>query len=44
MVEKGGDRTTINYDYVTINSGITDDSFELRLPAGVEIIEPMKRK
>ena len=44
MVEKGGDCTTINYDYVTINSGITDDSFELRLPAGVEIIEPMKRK
>lgn len=43
MVEKGGDRTTINYDNIKINSGIPDDSFELRLPADVEIIEPMKR-
>jgi outer membrane lipoprotein-sorting protein len=43
MVEKGGDRTTINYDNVKVNSGISDDSFEFRLPAGVEIIEPMKR-
>ncbi len=43
MVEKGGDCTTINYNNVTINSGITDDSFKLRLPADVEIIEPMKR-
>jgi outer membrane lipoprotein-sorting protein len=43
LVEKNGDRTTINYDNVTINSGITDESFKLRLPADVEIIEPMKR-
>jgi outer membrane lipoprotein-sorting protein len=43
MVEKNGDRTTINYDNIAINSGITDDSFKLRLPADVEIIEPMKR-
>jgi outer membrane lipoprotein-sorting protein len=43
MVEKNGDRTTINYDNITINSGITDNSFKLRLPADVEIIEPMKR-
>jgi len=43
MVEKGGDRTTINYDNVKVNSGIADDSFKLRLPADVEIIEPMKR-
>jgi outer membrane lipoprotein-sorting protein len=43
LVEKGGDCTTINYDNIKINSGITDDSFELRLPSGVEIIEPMKR-
>jgi outer membrane lipoprotein-sorting protein len=44
LVEKNGDRTTINYDNVKVNSGITDDSFKLRLPADVEIIEPMKRK
>jgi outer membrane lipoprotein-sorting protein len=44
MVEKGGNRTTINYDNVKVNSGILDDSFTLRLPADVEIIEPMKRK
>jgi outer membrane lipoprotein-sorting protein len=43
MVEKGGDRTTINYDNIKINSGIPDSSFELRLPSDVEIIEPMKR-
>ena len=43
MVEKGGNRTTINYDNVKVNSGILDDSFTLRLPADVEIIEPMKR-
>ena len=43
MVEKGGDCTTINYDNIRINVGIPDDSFKLRLPADVEIIEPMKR-
>ena len=43
MVEKGGNRTTFNYDNVKVNSGILDDSFTLRLPADVEIIEPMKR-
>jgi outer membrane lipoprotein-sorting protein len=43
LVEKNGDRTTINYDNIKINSGITDASFELHLPADVEIIEPMKR-
>jgi outer membrane lipoprotein-sorting protein len=43
MVEKNGDRTTVTYDNVTINTGITDDSFELRLPADVDVIEPMKR-
>jgi outer membrane lipoprotein-sorting protein len=43
MVEKNGDCTTINYNNIEINSGITDDSFKLRLPSDVEIIEPMKR-
>jgi outer membrane lipoprotein-sorting protein len=43
LVEKNGDRTTINYDNIRINTGIPDDSFKLRLPADVEIIEPMKR-
>jgi outer membrane lipoprotein-sorting protein len=43
MVEKGGDRTKITYDNITINSGIPDDSFTLRLPRDVEVIEPMKR-
>jgi len=43
LVEKNGDRTTINYDNIKINSGIADDSFKLRLPADAEIIEPMKR-
>ena len=43
LVEKNGDRTTISYDNIKINSGIADDSFELLLPADAEIIEPMKR-
>ncbi len=43
LVEKNGDCTTINYDNVSINSGITDDSFKLRLPSDVDVIEPMKR-
>ena len=43
LMEKNGDRTTINYDNIKVNSGITDDAFELRLPVDVEIIEPMKK-
>jgi outer membrane lipoprotein-sorting protein len=43
LVEKNGDRTTINYDNITINTGIPASSFKLRLPTDVEIIEPMKR-
>jgi len=43
MVEKGGDRTTINYYNIQTNTGILDDSFKLRFPSDVEIIEPMKR-
>jgi outer membrane lipoprotein-sorting protein len=44
LVEKGGDRTTINYYNIQTNTGILDDSFKLRLPPDVDIIEPMKRK
>jgi outer membrane lipoprotein-sorting protein len=44
MVEKNGDRTTINYRNVRINSGIPASSFKLRLPPDVDIIEPMRRK
>lgn len=44
MVEKNGDRTTINYHNVRINSGIPASSFKLRLPPDVDIIEPMRRK
>ncbi len=43
FVEKNGDCTTINYENIKINSGITDDSFKLRLPADVDVIEPIKR-
>jgi outer membrane lipoprotein-sorting protein len=43
FVEKNGDRTTISYDNIKTNTGIADDSFELHLPAGVEILAPMKR-
>jgi outer membrane lipoprotein-sorting protein len=43
LVEKNGDRTTINYYNIRINSGIPDSSFKLRLPSDVEIIEPMRR-
>ena len=43
LVEKNGNRTTITYDNITINSGIPDASFKLRLPPGVDIIEPMRR-
>jgi outer membrane lipoprotein-sorting protein len=43
LVEKNGDRTTINYYNIKINSGIPDSSFKLRLPPDVEIIEPMRR-
>jgi outer membrane lipoprotein-sorting protein len=44
LLEKNGDRTTITYDNIKINTGIADTSFQLRLPSGVEIIEPMRRK
>jgi outer membrane lipoprotein-sorting protein len=44
LLEKNGDRTTITYDNIKINTGIADASFQLRLPSGVEIIEPMRRK
>jgi outer membrane lipoprotein carrier protein len=44
LVEKNGDRTTINYEDVRINVGIPDSSFQLRLPSDVEIIEPMKHQ
>ncbi|OGP83563.1 MAG: hypothetical protein A2Z08_06030 [Deltaproteobacteria bacterium RBG_16_54_11] len=44
LLEKNGDRTTIFYDNIKINTGITDTSFQLDLPSGVEIIEPMRRK
>ena len=44
LVEKNGDRTTINYNNVRINVGISDSSFQLRLPPDVEIIEPMKQQ
>jgi outer membrane lipoprotein-sorting protein len=44
LVEKNGDRTTINYDNVRINVGISDSSFQLRLPPDVDIIEPMKHQ
>jgi outer membrane lipoprotein-sorting protein len=43
LVEKNGDHTTINYDNITINSGMPDSSFTLRLPPDCEIIEPMRR-
>jgi outer membrane lipoprotein-sorting protein len=43
LVEKNGDRTTIDYLHIKINAGIPDSSFELKLPPDVEIIEPMKR-
>jgi len=44
LIEKNGDRTTINYCNIKTNTGIPDDSFKLRLPSDVEIIEPMRRK
>jgi outer membrane lipoprotein-sorting protein len=44
LLEKNGDRTTITYDNIKINTGIADTSFQLDLPSGVEIIEPMRRK
>jgi len=43
LMEKTGDRTTINYNNIRINVGIPDSSFQLRLPSDVEIIEPMRR-
>jgi outer membrane lipoprotein carrier protein len=43
LVEKNGTRTTITYANITINSGIPDASFKLRLPPGVDIIEPMRQ-
>ena len=42
LVEKSGDSTTINYLNVKRNVGISDSSFQLRLPPDVEIIEPMR--
>jgi outer membrane lipoprotein-sorting protein len=44
LVEKNGDRTTINYLNVKRNVGISDSSFQLRLPPDVEIIEPMRHQ
>jgi outer membrane lipoprotein carrier protein len=43
LVEKGGNRTTINYYNIKINAGIPDSAFRLRLPPDVDIIEPMRR-
>ena len=44
LLETNGDCTTITYDNIKINTGIADTSFQLHLPSGVEIIEPMRRK
>ena len=44
LLEKNGDRTIINYHNVRINIGISNSSFQLRLPPDVEIIEPMKHQ
>jgi outer membrane lipoprotein-sorting protein len=44
LLEKNGDCTKITYDNIKINTGISETSFQLRLPADVEIIEPMRRK
>jgi outer membrane lipoprotein-sorting protein len=44
LVEKNGDRTTINYENIKINVGIPDSSFQLHLPPDVDIIEPMKHQ
>jgi len=43
LVEKNGDRTTITYHNIRINSGMPDSAFELHLPPDVEVIEPMRR-
>lgn len=43
LVEKNGDRTTITYHHIRINSGIPNSRFELHLPPDVDIIEPMGR-
>jgi outer membrane lipoprotein-sorting protein len=42
LAEKNGDHTTISYNNITINSGIPESAFKLRLPPDVEIIEPMR--
>jgi outer membrane lipoprotein carrier protein len=44
LVEKNGDRTTINYDNLRLNIGTPDSSFQLSLPPDVDIIEPMKHQ
>jgi outer membrane lipoprotein-sorting protein len=44
LVEKNGDRTTIFYENLRLNIGISDSSFQLHLPSDVEIIEPMKHQ
>ena len=44
LVEKNGDRTTINYENLRLNIGISDSSFQLSLPPDVDIIEPMKHQ
>jgi outer membrane lipoprotein-sorting protein len=44
LMEKNGDRTTINYNNVRINVGLSDSSFQLSLPPDVDIIEPMKHQ
>jgi len=44
LMEKSGDSTTINYLNVKRNVGLSDSSFQLRLPPDVEIIEPMRHQ
>jgi outer membrane lipoprotein-sorting protein len=43
LLEKNGDRTTMTYDNIKINTGIPDASFKLRVPPGVDIIDPMRQ-
>ena len=43
LQEKNGDHTIINYQYTSINGGIPDTRFALRLPPDVDVIDPLQK-
>jgi outer membrane lipoprotein-sorting protein len=41
MVDVDGDRTTIDFHAIELNTGLKAGDFELTLPAGTRIVRPL---